>query len=428
MAEELENMQNCICRACRNVIHESDQMISMYAQSKNATTFSTVLDLFTAYTTIEVDKAERTACLCINCYKILIDFHEFRRLCSQSHVEFLKEKYSIRNCSVQLQRYNNEPILNVEPAIKMEMEDPLDISDDEQQQHQFVTFHINDMMNEELTDDDNSTEVNRADTISSSRKIQTNSKQLTCSYCYKQFATQSSLRFHLKTSCKAAPIIKRGQLMCPIQNCDFRTTKQSTYSEHIIKHEIFKCPLCDSSHTHITLLNTHVKIMHRVRQNRNGYTCVHCGTQLLAYEIEDHMLVHPPTIGKQQTKQQPQQSIPNHEGIYKCNHCLQVFGNKHDYMSHEQDFECQSNFICTICNARKTSIPALQLHLKLHRKQTDIVCEFCSENFESDELRASHRKRRHFIVKRNGIFFCACCGVRYLECRFFKKRSQQGLF
>lgn len=144
MLNESEVDNNCelVCRACRTISHEQNQMINLHSFNVNNIEFHKVSDLFSKYTFLEIGENDSiTTYICLNCYKILADFHKFRQMCVDSYNEFLKQKEIDAGVKVKDPLVSGS-VKDLDPVVKVKVE-RLDENDMQQ-----MTFSCN---NENLT-------------------------------------------------------------------------------------------------------------------------------------------------------------------------------------------------------------------------------------------------------------------------------------
>lgn len=79
------------CLACQKTEPSNAKLMEISSNNMACTDFQRISDLFTKYTHLELDDiASIPKQICQECYKILADFHEFRKMCVTSYRDFLK--------------------------------------------------------------------------------------------------------------------------------------------------------------------------------------------------------------------------------------------------------------------------------------------------------------------------------------------------
>lgn len=92
-------------------------MVALQSACIGSTEFQTVSDLFARYTFLEAHENDGISqYICVDCHRLLEDFHEFREMCVVTCNELLKEQCIGIDC-------------HVSPVVNIKYEDPLQITD-----------------------------------------------------------------------------------------------------------------------------------------------------------------------------------------------------------------------------------------------------------------------------------------------------------
>lgn len=338
---------NCgvLCRCCRKTSEETDQMIFLFnnfhqhANDQKTNEFHTIYDLFTKYTQLEIDESDQnTSYICTECYKMLLNFHDFRKTCVASHLEFLKQKHLLNEVSDnQMTTSKNTPQLNkpyIEDFMKQIPVENILCGPSDAVSASMIGPCVEDSgANEDESDDcDSDSDVEMGTTP----KVE-----------FYSSASEDESSADDSTSNQQS---ESKNLLC--ENCGKSFTEESGYEKHLLTHistlTLYSCTQCEKEYTTRGNLKMHMDSKHPADENAlNRLKCHICSKVLRAEQnLRQHLL--------------------RHEG--------------------------RRDFVCSFCGAKRTTKAELKRHVNRHTKEKEFPCTICSRVFYGDNDLSRHKK------------------------------------
>lgn len=405
-----------VCRACMKTSNTND-LINLFIHEWDFDGFETVAELFSKYTFLKVDDDEQfMPYICNDCYVLLMNFHEFRKMCIASNYELLKLKLSCSECVVTLNR--------------------MDCSD----------------AGDEAVFFDAQSESTEGDGSSGSM--------------FHQTMTSQPVEATIPVSThRPGPKSKRNSLLiCPV--CRFEAKHPSILKRHLNLHTKqfkFICEFCQRVFYQHSSLLQHRRYTHYCCKVRNGYRCRLCEQ---TFDNRDMFVEHAETlhagkdlcIGRSIGFRYLQFLFPSSfpERFLKCKVCFEIekdltalnahkalhtkkilttsqtIANDKSVVDHHQSGAnsqtCSNNeiirpgssnedansLVCDICGVATKNENLLTQHMATyHRRQ--YLCEFCATICISNVSLESHRNQAHYINKVDDIYSCALCDENFFS-------------
>ncbi|XP_030373782.1 transcription factor grauzone [Scaptodrosophila lebanonensis] len=224
-----------------------------------------------------------------------------------------------------------------------------------------------------------------------------------CDLCGKTFADKQCLRNHelLKHQPDEEKTFK-------CEHCPKRYTKQYLLDQHRIIHQerTLPCEICDRRFPNISLLSTHIKIVH----GNYGTMCDICaqvirGRAAFKRHQLEHAGVTEPKVqcdicgSWHKNKYSLKKHIRRHNGSSEectCNICGKVSPNRSAMLSHQRYVHlADRKFECSVCSKAFKKAITLKEHMTMHTGEVLYKCPHCPKTFNSNANKHSHRKKCH---------------------------------
>lgn len=238
-----------LCHGCLNQIDDLNGKIYLFDNFKEQhlqpPEFTTIYDMFSKYTSVEVDKSDEfLAYICSECYSKLENFHRFRTICIASHLELIERKPIIL---FEDQNQGNEFI---DAPVKEEAHETEHYSE----HHSFAdSIHENSV--------DYITDVQLKTEVDGTEEVRTDDVSVTWN---KKKRKNSRDKVKKSTNKISNPDIeKQAGFKCTI--CAKTFVKQHRYEAHIRVHQglkAFPCHECDKAFCKLISLKRHKQQQH----------------------------------------------------------------------------------------------------------------------------------------------------------------------
>ncbi|KAG8229546.1 hypothetical protein J437_LFUL009020 [Ladona fulva] len=195
-------------------------------------------------------------------------------------------------------------------------------------------------------------------------------KRHRCTFCHKEFKSNSHLVQHLRTHTGDRPF------QCHL--CDYSYSTKTNLNRHLLKHtgeKPFKCSYCEFRTSVSWSLKEHV----RRHTDEKSFKCNTCEYSCLKNsQLRRHMLKH--------TGEKP----------FKCNICEYSCKQRTNLRAHILTHTGEKPFKCNMCEYRAYRKVLLKTHMIKHTGEKPFKCKVCEQGFA-----CTSTLRRH-VLKHSG--------------------------
>uniref|UniRef100_A0A1A9WLE2 Protein krueppel n=1 Tax=Glossina brevipalpis TaxID=37001 RepID=A0A1A9WLE2_9MUSC len=231
-------------------------------------------------------------------------------------------------------------------------------------------------------------------TVKASKKTATTKRVYKCDLCEARFFVEHRLIAHKRKHEGLSPY------PCTIEGCDRSYNRLHNLEQHLKDHKgdrprRYKCDVenCDRAYKTKSAINMHKRKTHHLGPALKKHICEICGKIFkTSASLNDHRFSH-----------KSEAELP-----FACEetNCNRRFSNKAKLQVHKMRHAGIKNFVCPHCGMRKTTRNELRTHLNYHTLKRIWPCRFCPKEFHSANNLKMHIRNMHEQAKDFACRFC----------------------
>ncbi|XP_072932197.1 uncharacterized protein [Epargyreus clarus] len=365
--------------------------------------------------------------LCLECYKNILAFHEFKSLAQKNDLYWktleteikinkdnifneIKEEFTNNNF---ISMNNDSDVDFTELSVKVE-----DIQDCESDDELLSVIKL---IKDESVSEDNKesedTKENEPVKIKKEYKKRGRAKkshkpvEMVCEECGKRVRNLKAHMYQHK------PLSERRRFKCKV--CDkVYSTMSARYKHNRIKHLSLKkrCNVCSKE---VVDLWSHCMKMHN--PSRMPHACAVCARRFLSpTQLAAHAATHSAArphqcdqcekaFGSKIVMLQHRRQVHDKEKSHLCQFCSKSFFKKYHLQVHLRSHSKEKPYECNQCGKFFTSTTTLKNHKLTHNEHKQYECTHCSMKFRTPAYLKIHMAI-HAKIKKHP---CKYCGVRF---------------
>uniref|UniRef100_A0A1B0FE06 Uncharacterized protein n=1 Tax=Glossina morsitans morsitans TaxID=37546 RepID=A0A1B0FE06_GLOMM len=230
--------------------------------------------------------------------------------------------------------------------------------------------------------------------VKSSKKTATSKRVYKCDLCEARFFVEHRLIAHKRKHEGLSPY------PCTIEGCERSYNRLHNLEQHLKDHKgdrprRYKCDVenCDRAYKTKSAINMHKRKTHHLGPALKKHICEICGKIFkTSASLNDHRFSH-----------KSEAELP-----FACEepNCNRRFSNKAKLQVHKMRHAGIKNFVCPHCGMRKTTRNELRTHLNYHTLKRIWPCRFCPKEFHSANNLKMHIRNMHEQAKDFACRFC----------------------
>ncbi|XP_015837824.1 uncharacterized protein LOC103314758 isoform X3 [Tribolium castaneum] len=161
--------------------------------------------------------------------------------------------------------------------------------------------------------------------------------------------------------------------------CDQLFTSQQHLERHFLKHQTYKCGICEKEFKLNSILRKHVKHVHL--KDYNYYQCHLCGKQFC---YKDSLRLHFVTHNSVKT--------------VKCDLCPKKFATRVKLTKHLRSVHSDAPpLTCSYCGKSIKNEKNLEKHIQVYHFHQGDICDICGKPFSKKDYLIKHKMRVHGV-------------------------------